>query len=162
MTVRVLGIGNRFRRDDGIGPAVIDVLAPEVGDGVDARTCLCEPATLIEAIRDARAVILVDASAPGVTPGRIRRFSTATGVPGWQHAASTHGVSLNQALELAHALGAAPDTVVVYAVEGADFGHGEGLSPTLAAALPGLKRALCREIATLREATGLDGETRHA
>ncbi|MFL6112674.1 MAG: peptidase M52 [Catenulispora sp.] len=64
----VIGVGEDFRHDDGVGPAVVaelrrlaalDVLPPDTRLSV----CFGEPAALIELWRDARLAIVVDAAA---------------------------------------------------------------------------------------------------
>lgn len=145
MTVTIIGIGNRFRRDDGIGSAVVERLHGALPAGYTAKTCACEPATLVEAMRGAGAAILVDAAAPAGRPGRITRIDASAGLSGQQTAASTHGFGLTEALALSTALGVAPANIVLFAVEGVDFRHGEGLSPTVEAALPALIDAVSNE-----------------
>ncbi len=58
---------------------------------------------------------------------------------------STHALGLGEAIELARALGRLPGRLLVYGVEGADFGTGEGLSPAVTAALGPLADELLRK-----------------
>ena len=149
MTVAVIGVGNALRADDGIGPAAIECLRGTLPEGVVARACRCEPATLIEAWRDASAAILVDAAAPAGRPGHITRIDDHQVFAAARPAASTHGFGLAGALALARALHAAPACVVIFAVEGLDFNHGDALSPPVQAALPALLEAIGSELCAL-------------
>jgi hydrogenase maturation protease len=65
--------------------------------------------------------------------------------------ASTHAVTLAEALELARALERLPSRVIVYAVEGRDFTAGTGLSAGVRAALPDVTDAVLAEARRLRD-----------
>lgn len=130
----MIGIGNEFRRDDGIGPAVAARLAAR---GVPAVMCRAEPTAILDAWAGSALAVLVDAAAGGV-PGRIRQCAIddlADSAP-----VSSHDLGLRQTYELGLLLGRAPGTLVVVTVDVADTGHGVGLSPAVADALPGAVR----------------------
>lgn len=127
----VIGIGNEFRRDDGIGPAVAAQVAGL--PGVRALTCSAEPAALLDAWTGVALAVLVDAADGGV-PGRIRRC--AIGELTDPRPVSSHDLSIRQTYELGLVLGRAPDELVVVTVDVADTGYGPGLSPAVAAVLP--------------------------
>ena len=135
MSIKIVGVGNKYRGDDGVGPALIERLALKSATGIDAVSCRCEPADLIEELMNARQVILVDALQPSGSPGQIRRIDPQNIVNGDFAGASTHGFGLGQALSMVEALDRKPDRIAIFAVEGLDFGHGEGLSPPVRAAL---------------------------
>ncbi len=125
----VIGVGNTWRRDDGAGPAV----ARAVG-GV----CTTDPARLLDLWDGAPHAVVVDACVSGAVPGTIHRGDAgALGRP-----ASTHGFGVADAIALARAIGRAPARLDVYAIEGADFGHGEGLTPPVTEAVGELARSL--------------------
>jgi hydrogenase maturation protease len=132
--VIVIGAGNPWRRDDGAGAAVARALG-----GV------CEPdlARLVERLGAASHAIVVDASASGAPPGTIRRYdAAATPLPAHALRRSTHDLGVADAIELARALGRLPPRVEVYAIEGADFGHGRGLTPAVKRAAASLAAEL--------------------
>ena len=137
--VVVIGIGNPLRRDDGIGPAVAASVAAHDLSGTPVLTCAAEPTALLDAWEGAALAVLIDAVA-GDRPGRVRTCSLAD----LAEAApvSSHDLGLRQAYELGRALGRAPESVVVVTVDIADTGHGQGLSPAVAAALPHAVRAV--------------------
>ena len=128
----VIGIGNVFRRDDGIGPAVAAALDADAA-GVKVVTCAAEPAAILDAWTGAEVAVVIDA-AVGPQPGAVLRC--APGELSDSNPVSSHELSLRQTVELGRALGRAPRSVAVVAVGVADTGHGEGLSPAVAAALP--------------------------
>jgi hydrogenase maturation protease len=152
----LIGIGNPYRRDDGVGPALIEALETAGLPGVRLVTADGEPAALIDAWQDAELAVVVDAVlCEPPRPGLVHRTVWAPGeqatgplaAPGGpgRAAASTHGPGVPDAIRLAEVLGAIPGRLVVFAVEAADLGFGPGLSETVAASLPGLTRAVRTE-----------------
>lgn len=144
----ILGIGNRYRRDDAVGPLAADRLAAQ---GFDAREHSGEGAGLIEAWSAAERVVVIDATQSGAEAGAeagaIRRLDTAMEtLPTGFFRASTHRFGLAEAVETARALGRLPGSLIVYGVEGADFGFGEAPTPAVAAALDELVRRVAAEV----------------
>jgi len=151
-TVVVIGVGNEFRRDDGVAHAVVARLRERAGEhglprGTALATCDGDPARLIGLWEDAALAVVVDAAHahPG-TPGRVHRIALDGSRLTPPSATSSHGLGLGEAVELARALGRLPDHLVVYAVEGTDGSFGTGLSPAVAAAVPLLAEAVEDEI----------------
>jgi len=150
-TVVVIGVGNEYRRDDGVGHTVVAVLRERLREGpppgVALATCDGDPARLIGLWEDAALAVVVDAAHahPG-TPGRVHRIALDGNRLAPPSATSSHGLGLGEAVELARALGRLPGHLVVYAVEGADGSFGTGLSPAVAAAVPLLAEAVEDEI----------------
>lgn len=135
----VIGIGNSFRRDDGIGPAVAGEIARQGLPGVRALSCAAEPTAILEAWQGANLAVLIDAAVDG-RPGRVRQCTlddVAEATP-----LSSHDLGLRQTFELGRALGRAPDSVIVVSVDVADTGHGEGLTAAVREALPEAVRAV--------------------
>lgn len=151
----VIGLGNPMRRDDSVGPYVVGrVQKDQSATCVHARSA--DPAILIDAWRDRKLAILLDASAIEDEPGRVQRFEinpltdTLPVSELEQGAGSTHGFGLSHALHLGAALNMLPQRIVLYTVEGADFGHGEMLSPAVKRAALGLETAIRRDIKSAR------------
>jgi len=147
--VVVVGVGNAYRGDDGAGLAVAERLRERVPAGVDVVTCEQEASRVIDAIEDREAAVLVDASSSGSAPGTVHRFdASAYAVPARAFRSSTHAFGVGEAVELARALGKLPRRVVVFGVEGEEFGAGEGLSPAVAAAVEPVAEAVLEELCT--------------
>jgi hydrogenase maturation protease len=130
----VIGIGNPFRGDDGVGPAVVVLLAGRVGPGVRLVSSDGEPTRLLEQWRGAATAVVVDAAVGGGPPGSVRTFVLRSGDPGRVAPGgrtSCHGLGLAEALALAAALGTAPGHVVVHAVHIGSTAPGTGLSPAV-------------------------------
>ena len=130
--VVVIGVGNRYRRDDGAGPAVLDALAVQTRRLQRARLVELdgEPARIVDAWTGADLAVVVDAvrsdrrarrerpsnrgraTAPSSAARTVRArevMRSASGVPSRSGRPST----------------ACPTRLVVFGIEGADFGHGE-------------------------------------
>lgn len=139
----LIGVGNPYRRDDGIGPAIVAAIEELHPPGVMLTVSDGEPTQLLDAWSGAALAVVVDAVRcdPSV-PGRIHRSALGFGAP----AASTHGLGVPDAVRLAEALNRAPQRLVVLAVEAADVGFGLGLSPAVAASWPDLIRAVHAEL----------------
>lgn len=136
----VIGLGNSFRRDDGIGPAVAAAVDARGMPGVHV-VCAADTTAILDAWAGARLAVVVDAVIGG-TPGQVRQCALddlAEDAP-----VSSHELGLRQTYELGRALGRAPRSVVVVTVDADDTGHGERLSPAVAAALPEAVGAVLR------------------
>lgn len=139
----VIGVGNIFRRDDGIGPAVAEAVEATALPGVAVLRCATETTAFLDAWDGADLAVVVDAAAGG-TPGRVR-LCTADDLAG-ATPVSSHGLSLTQSYELARVLDRAPSRLVIVTIDVADTGYGPGLSPAVAAALPEAVRIIQRVV----------------
>jgi hydrogenase maturation protease len=143
----VVGVGNRFRRDDSAGLEVAGLLRERAAPDVEVLTLEGEPTTLLEVFAGAELTILVDAVAGAGGPGEIRRFdATDEAVPNNVFGASTHAFGLGETIELARTLGRLHGRVLVYGVTGEDFGAGEALSPGVATAVETVTAAILRDL----------------
>lgn len=151
MSAVVIGVGNSFRRDDGIGPA----LATAIGDldlpGVSVIISDGEPSRLLDAWSGARLAVVVDAiRQDGGVAGQIHRHGVTAdrAISGWTTlgSASTHGLGIGEAIHLAQVIDRMPERLVVFAVEAADIGYGEHLSQPVSASLPELTQAVLAEL----------------
>lgn len=145
----VIGVGNGLRRDDGIGPAVASAVADLRMPGVRVVACAAEITAILDAWDGAALAVVVDAAvvdaAAGGTPGRVRRCGLDALAE--HRPLGSHELNLRQAYELGRVLGRAPGAVQVVTVDVGDTGHGPGLSPPVAAALPEAVRVVQRVVA---------------
>ncbi|MES9606754.1 hydrogenase maturation protease [Actinomadura sp. NPDC000929] len=129
----VIGVGNDFRRDDGAGPAVVAALRGRVEAGLAVTDG--EPARLVALWAGADLAIVVDAvRAHPPTPGRVRELDAETAAL-VARPVTDHALGLGDAVALGRAVGQMPARLRVLAIEGADFGFGQGLTPSVAAAV---------------------------
>ena len=133
----VIGIGNRFRRDDSVGLLALDAVRPRLPSCVEVVESNGDAVALVSTWEDADLVVLIDAVVSGGKPGTIYRFDGAHRLPArFFRAASSHVLGLAEALELARALDRLPPRVMVVGIEAGDVSIGEGLSEEAAAAMP--------------------------
>lgn len=145
----VIGIGNLFRHDDGVGLVAAEFLEPVRLDA-DVLLETGEPTRLIDAWEGRSLTVVIDAIRAGSDPGTVHRVEAGVdGFPDGGHYTSTHGAGLEAAFHLACALGRAPDRLIVYGIEPADVSEGRGLTPTVSAALPGLIDRVAQEVRAL-------------
>ena len=145
--VLVVGLGNALRRDDGCGLEVVERVRARAPDDETVLAWEGEPTALFELWDRATEVVLVDATAPCGSPGTIRRFDVALRALPRQHfSLSSHAVGLGDAIETARALGRLPATLIVYGIEGADFGLGSGLTQDVERSVSVVADCLAAEI----------------
>ena len=141
----VIGVGNPYRRDDGVGLAVLDRLRDRIGPGVRLVVTDGEPTQLIDAWAGAELAIVVDAVlCEPAEPGRVHR-SDAVGAPAGTPG-GTHALGIPDAIRLAEVLERMPRRLAVYAVEAAELGFGAGLTPAVEAAVPAIVAAVLDEL----------------
>ena len=131
----VIGVGNEHRHDDGVGPAVADRVAALALAGVRVLSC---PTAILDAWSGAELAVVIDAvlvdGGVGGPPGRVHVRTLQDLAE--RRSVSSHDLNLAQTYRLGLALGRAPASVTVVGIDVADTGHGVGLSPAVAAALP--------------------------
>jgi hydrogenase maturation protease len=137
MTVLVVGVGNRLRRDDGVGPEVADRVA-RLRPDVDVAEVSGDASALLTLWADRSLVVVVDAVRTDARPGTCHRWELRAG--SWDELPplspfSTHLVGVRDAIDLASALDREPARLVVVGVEVADLNPGPGLSEPVAAAV---------------------------
>ena len=141
----VIGIGNPMRRDDGVGPAVVDALI-RAGAAVELVVADGEPTRLLEAWRDRALAVVVDAVLADAEPGTVERIEMEGRRVDAPRTTSSHGAGLAEALALGVALDRAPERLVLYGVQPADLGVGSGLTTAVAGVVPSLVAAIIDEI----------------
>lgn len=159
--IAVIGVGNGFRHDDGVGWAVVAALAQRgkrrpLPRGVRLACTDGDPARLISVWEDVQLAIVVDAAhARPARPGRVHRLPLDGSLPGTPRGAtSSHGFALGDTLRLARALDRLPGQLLVYAVEAADTSLGTGLSPEVAAAVGPLVQRIEDDLVRRARANG--------
>jgi hydrogenase maturation protease len=134
MKIVIIGVGNEYRQDDGVGPVVLQRLRGFDLNAVALADSDGEPASLIELWDGADLAIVVDAVQAHGLPGRIYRLGLHHPAGMQTRAASSHAVSLGEAVRLARVLGRMPQRLLLYGVQTAVVEPGVGLTPAVAAA----------------------------
>lgn len=143
----LIGVGNRFRRDDGAGLEVAARLRAAKPPGCRILEERAEPVSLVEDFALVKEALVVDAVSSGSEPGTLHRFdATAEPLPVELFNSSTHALGVADAVELARELNRLPPRLAVYGIEGESFEEGEGLSPAVEATVDSLVAELCDEL----------------
>ena len=122
----IIGCGNRQRSDDGAGILVAERLREL---GVEAETRSGEAMELMETWDGADDVILVDAVFTGAPVGTVQAWDGRQPLAPLRTNASTHGLGVAEAIELAYVLNQLPMRLRVYGIEGRRFELGAEISP---------------------------------
>ncbi len=147
----VIGIGNDFRCDDAAGLEVARCVRARAPAGIEVMELDGEPSGLVDAWSRAGTVVVVDAVASDDPPGTIHRIVIGPDdrvAPASHDRRSTHAMGLGHAVEFGRALDRLPDHLLLVGITGAAFGHGQGVSPQVRAAIDRVVDELCRERVT--------------
>ena len=143
----VIGVGNRVRRDAGVGPAVVDRLRAMHLDGAVLAESDGEAAALIMLWDRQRLALLVDAmQADPPHPGRVHRLVVPRPAVERIRAVRAHAADVGDAVEIARSAGRLPYRLVVFGIEAADLGEGRGLSPAVQRAAAAVAEEIALEV----------------
>jgi hydrogenase maturation protease len=135
----LIGIGNPWRRDDGVGVAVVQAVEATLPPDVEVAAVTGDLTRALSVWADGDPAVVVDGVRSGAPPGTISRLEAddlvAAG-PAGGGLSSSHALGLADALAIGRAVGAVPRRLVVLNVEVAATAHGDQLSPAVAAAVP--------------------------
>jgi hydrogenase maturation protease len=144
--VRIIGVGSAHG-DDQLGWAVVEALRDIPLPADVALHCVSTPATeLLPLLMDARRVVIVDAIASDARSGTLLRCHPRD-LRRRDGDLSGHGLSVDSALDLAAALGALPEEVVLLglAVDADAPRPGASMTRAVTRALPALVAAVAKE-----------------
>jgi hydrogenase maturation protease len=146
--LKVIGVGNEWRGDDAVGLLVVRRLKADQPPEVSIAECRGTVTAVREAWKDAAGVIVVDAVVSGGRPGSIYRFDAhGDGLPvQLSRSPSSHGWGVAEALALGQLFQELPPYLIIYGIEGQNFGPGQEVSQEVAAAIPEAAQRLRREI----------------
>ena len=148
----VVGVGNPQMRDDGIGievPRALRKSSP--GSAVLDLERQTLDISILDQAKGASKLVVVDAIKSGRPPGSVVKFSLGRPGSPTLRAPLSHEQDFNDILALAQKSGMRQPPVVVVGVEPEDCTLGEGLSTTVAGALP---RVLEEVEAEVKEVSG--------
>ena len=146
--LKVIGVGNAWRGDDAVGLLVARRLREDPLLQAEIVECRGTVTAVREAWKDSAGVIVVDAVVSGSRPGAIHRFNAlGAGVPAeLSRSPSSHGWGVAEALALGQVLHELPPWLIIYGIEGQNFGPGQEVSQEVAGAIPEAARRIRREI----------------
>lgn len=121
---RVIGIGNEFRGDDGVGPLLVRQLRQRKDfEKIEFLECSGDTTVLFEKWNPRDEVILVDVICSGGQAGSIYKFDALSApLPSDLFpSVSTHVLDVSRSIELARSLGRLPKKLLVFGIEGKSF-----------------------------------------
>jgi len=125
----IIGIGNEFRSDDGIGIHIARKINQLNLPNVEVIEASGEGSELIELWKEKKIVIIFDAVNSGSEPGKIFKLDAAAQpLPTKFFNYSSHAFGLAEAIEVCRKLNQLPDKLFVYGIEGKNFDFGEIIS----------------------------------
>ena len=129
--VIAVGIGNEYRRDDGVGLYVVRRLAGLELNNLEIVEADDNALELLNLWNDTDEIILIDAACSGKEPGTVYNFNAIeqTIPQDIFPCLSTHSFGLAEIIEMAKVFDNMPRSLQVYGIEIADYSLGEGLSP---------------------------------
>jgi hydrogenase maturation protease len=118
----VIGVGNRDRGDDGVGPAIADRVADLAGASLQVATSTADPSRLMDRWSGHDSVVIVDAVVDGHPAGTITVLDAIDQpLPTDVGSVSSHGFGVAAAVELARSLGRLPARLTVVGVSADHF-----------------------------------------
>jgi hydrogenase maturation protease len=142
----VIGVGNRWRRDDAVGLRVVDALRGRVDDSIGLVESDGEPTRLLDAFALSPRVIMVDAVVTGAKPGTVHRFTDDELPNQIGIGQSSHLVQLHETIELGKLLEKLPNGLVLIGIEATDFDNGEGMTAPVESGVAGAVAAVLHEL----------------
>ena len=144
--IRIIGLGNGMRGDDAVGLVAARRLQQEVGGRAQVIEAGMVGVELIDMMKGAPVVILIDAVRSGKAPGSVHRLDASVSPIGGQvFTRSSHAIGVSEAIELARAMDVLPATVIVYGVEVGNTEIGRPLSPPMGEALDQVVKQIIQE-----------------
>ena len=134
--ILIIGVGNPYRCDDGIGPAIIETLRIKP----DASFVVVDGGTdglaLLDLIGEYDRAIIIDAVQMLESPGTVKLFTLAEAkIKVTSDGLSTHGFGLAQMLQLVERLGI-KTTIKIIGIQPKHLGFGEHLSAEVQQQIP--------------------------
>jgi len=134
--ILIVGIGNPYRRDDGIGIEIIKILQKENNPGLVFFDVGTDGLSLFDQLALYKRVIIIDAVFMGERPGVARLFTPAEArLKIKSDALSTHGFGLAEVLKLSEEF-AVKTEIKIIGIQPEDISFGEGLSKVVECQIP--------------------------
>ncbi len=114
----VIGVGNRLRGDDAVGPLLIDALSMLPDSELELVDAGSDALGILEYFEDRRQVIIVDACSMGREPGGLVSFTPSQAeLVLDQDPMSLHGLGLAEALRMGESLHMLPKDLKIIGIE---------------------------------------------
>jgi len=143
----IIGIGNRYLRDDGIGIQVADEFTRRhLREDILVRSYQTVDLSLLATFEGASKIIVVDALKSGEPPGKVSRYTILPSKDALVAIPAPHAVKLQDMFDIAIQTGLLTCPVTVIGIEPKDCTAGEGVSAELLHALPDVLDTVGQEV----------------
>jgi hydrogenase maturation protease len=143
----VIGLGNLYMKDDGLGLRVAEELKKmNLGEAVSVQQRPEMDLAVIGELQDASKVIIVDAVKGGMKPGTISKYTLTPRKEEIAALPGLHSMKLSDLLDIAMSSGVLTCPVVIVGVEPKDDSLGTELSSEVQSALPKVIEAVVGEL----------------
>jgi hydrogenase maturation protease len=143
--ILVIGVGNPFRHDDGIGSEIIKILQLENNSNfvlIDGGT---DSLALIDRLAEYKKAIIIDAVEMKKSPGAVKLFTPVEAkIKIKSDVLSTHGLGLAEMLKLIEQLNIKTEIKII-GVQPKDISFGEGLSNEVKSQIPQILHLIRQE-----------------
>lgn len=133
----VVGVGNTWRHDDGIGPYIINLLQQQNFNAADLLDGGIDGLALLDKLAEYKHAIIVDAVNMQQPVGTIKTFFPAEAKLITSDALSTHGFGLAELITLMSELDI-KTKVTIIGIQPANIEFGEGLTEEIQARVPAI------------------------
>jgi len=150
-SILVIGVGNEYRSDDGLGILAARELRRRNIPGVVVVEQNGEGAALMDAWEKYDRVIIVDALDCGAASGDVHRLDAASKrIPAHFVHYSSHAFGVVEAIEMARQLHRLPHVLLLYGIEGQQFDVGPGLTDAVLKSMPDMLSSIESELKRMR------------
>ncbi len=148
----LIGVGNEFRSDDGVGILAARKFREKNLPGIVVVESDGDAAALMDAWAGMKTVVIIDAASSGAPPGTIHRIDARRqSVSQEIFPFSTHALGVAHAIELARSLGKLPINIIIYGIEGEQFTAGSSLTPNVQEVLNEVLQLVTGEVYSLSD-----------
>ncbi|UCE66046.1 MAG: hydrogenase maturation protease [Candidatus Zixiibacteriota bacterium] len=129
----IIGIGNGFRKDDGVGLEIARRIEELNLPGITVAKSTGDITNYINVFRDFEILIIADSIKNAGNPGMNIRIDISDLQEDFELSPniSTHWLGILETLKLANNTGYLPAKTIIYGIEGVDFSYGIGISAEL-------------------------------
>ena len=134
-TVRIIGLGNTWAGDDGVGLTAAGRIRERNLPGIQVSCCETPCWEMFEGMGPDDLLIIIDACESRARPGMIHHLNVEDLMGAGMRHCSSHGLGLAHWLSMAQILGAEMGRIIVYGIEITQTEMGAGLSKPVMAAV---------------------------
>lgn len=143
----VIGLGNLYLGDDGIGIRVARALKEmNLREDVSVLEHAEMDLSIIEMFQGASKLIIIDSVKGGKKPGTVSQYTLTSRKGDLDRLSNLHSLKLTDIIDLAISAGTLTCPIIMIGVEPKNVSLGEGLSPEVERALPKAVEAVIREL----------------